>query len=96
MSFLQRLLLGQAAQGPNLPLPMQFPMPMTTAPVAPRTPPDPMIRQAANNPFMVGANSQHPRFTEMYGKNTPLQQDIFLGYRNEKALYGGSRLFILY
>lgn len=49
-----------------------------------------------NNPFMTALNGDSPEYREMYGVNQPLNKPMFLGYRDNQALYGGSRLFILY
>ncbi len=48
------------------------------------------------NPFMVALNRDSEGFTKEYGVNRPLGKPMFLGYKGDKALYGGSRLFILY
>lgn len=49
-----------------------------------------------NNPFMIGMNRDNPQFMGYYGVNRPLKEPMFLGYKDNKALYGGSKLFILY
>lgn len=48
------------------------------------------------NPFMAAMNQDSADFQSAYGVNRPLPKPMFLGYRDNKALYGGSRLFILY
>lgn len=48
------------------------------------------------NPFLAAMDSNSPGFREMYGVNRPLDQPMFLGYRDEQPMYGGSRLFLLY
>jgi hypothetical protein len=48
------------------------------------------------NPFMAAMNSDSKEYQDMYGVNRPLAKPMFLGYRENQALYGGSRLFILY
>jgi hypothetical protein len=48
------------------------------------------------NPFLTALNTDSTDFKDVYGVNRPLAKPMFLGYRDDKALYGGSRLFILY
>ena len=48
------------------------------------------------NPFMSAMSQDSAEFRSAYGVNRPLAKPMFLGYRDDKALYGGSRLFILY
>ncbi len=48
------------------------------------------------NPFMIAMNPDNPEFMGYYGVNRPLKQPMFFGYQDNKPLYGGSRLFILY
>jgi hypothetical protein len=48
------------------------------------------------NPFMTALNTDSKAFKENYGVNRPLEKPMFLGYRDDKPLFGGSRLFILY
>lgn len=49
-----------------------------------------------HNPFLSALNSESQEFQEQYGVNRPLGKPMFLGYRDNQALYGGARLFILY
>lgn len=65
---------------------------LPVAPVAPRN----TDAQKSNNPFMVALNPSSQEFKDSYGINRPLNKPMFLGYKDEQALYGGSRLFILY
>jgi hypothetical protein len=48
----------------------------------------------SNNPFLLAQNSTSFRYRKI-GVNEPLEKPMFLGYREEKPLYGGARLFIL-
>lgn len=48
------------------------------------------------NPFLLAMNSDSQEFREMYGVNRPLSKPMFLGYRDNQPMYGGSRLFLLY
>jgi hypothetical protein len=48
------------------------------------------------NPFLTALNSDTPEFKEVYGVNRPLDKAMFIGYRDDKPIFGGSRLFILY
>lgn len=48
------------------------------------------------NPFLTALNSDTAEFKEIYGVNRPLEKPMFLGYRDDKPMFGGSRLFILY
>lgn len=48
------------------------------------------------NPFLTALNTDTAEFKEVYGVNRPLEKPMFLGYRDEKPMFGGSRLFILY
>lgn len=50
--------------------------------------------QKRYNPFMSAQNPESDDYH--YGVNRPLDKPAFLGYRDNQALYGGSRLFILY
>jgi hypothetical protein len=52
--------------------------------------------KARYNPFLAAQNSDSAGFKEMYGVNRPLDKPMFLGYRDDQAMYGGSRLFLLY
>lgn len=81
--FLQKLFGGKEPV-PQLPAPVPASMPQ--AQKDPRT----------HNPFMIAMNRDSQEFQNVYGVNRPLKQPMFLGYRDDKALYGGSRLFILY
>ncbi|MBX2860445.1 MAG: hypothetical protein KTR14_04375 [Vampirovibrio sp.] len=53
-------------------------------------------RFGGQNPFLSATNPQNSQLPAAYGENRPLHKPIFLGYRDGQALYGGSRLFILY
>lgn len=67
------------------------------APLAPVvTPAELPMTSRYNNPFMAAQYNQSPEFLSELGKNRPLAKPMFLGYRDNKALYGGSRLFVLY
>lgn len=48
------------------------------------------------NPFLSALNTNSAEFKEMYGVNRPFEKPMFLGYRDNEPVYGGSRLFILY
>ena len=50
---------------------------------------------SAQNPFMTALNTNTASFTAIYGKNQPPKDPIFLGYRDDKPLMGGSKLFVL-
>ncbi len=52
--------------------------------------------QNKRNPFLSAMNTDTKEFRDVYGVNRPLNKPMFLGYRDDKALYGGSKLFILY
>ncbi|WP_373532437.1 hypothetical protein [Vampirovibrio sp.] len=49
-----------------------------------------------SNPFLSAMNTESQEFKENYGVNKPLKDAMFLGYRDEKPVFGGGRLFILY
>ena len=49
-----------------------------------------------NNPFMTAMQQDSAQYKAMYGVNQPLQKPMFLGHKGNQALYGGSKLFILY
>jgi hypothetical protein len=53
------------------------------------------LASPTHNPFMVALNPANPVFTETFGKNRPLARPMFMGYRENQAIYAGSRLFIL-
>lgn len=48
-----------------------------------------------NNPFLK-ANQLTDLGTSEYGVNQPLRHPMFVGYRDNKPIYAGSRLFVLY
>lgn len=48
------------------------------------------------NPFLSAMNNDTEEFREMYGVNRPLSKPMFLGYKDDQAVFAGSRLFILY
>ena len=84
--------LGLKSQNPFArPLKAALPS-MAAAPVAPKT----NTAGKRYNPFMVALNSDAPEFKDVYGVNKPLEQAMFMGYHNNKPIYGGNRLFILY
>jgi hypothetical protein len=47
-----------------------------------------------NNPFLL-AQTDPAKQLDQLGKNLPFAKPIFLGYKDDKALYGGSKLFVL-
>lgn len=49
-----------------------------------------------NNPFMTALQQDSAQYKSQYGVNRPLAKPMFLGHRDNQALYGGSKLFILY
>ena len=49
----------------------------------------------ANNPFLLSDHNKANQAYRQIGVNQPFSKPLFLGYRDEKPLYGGSRLFIL-
>ena len=52
----------------------------------------------ANNPFLLnnfGKSDRSARSNNEIGINDPLMRPMFLGYRDNMALYGGDRLFVL-
>jgi hypothetical protein len=53
---------------------------------------DPNLGANRENPFLKA--SLNPAAGDI-GVNKPLDKPMFLGYKGNKALYGGSRLFIL-
>jgi hypothetical protein len=48
------------------------------------------------NPFMVALKNDSAEFKSVYGVNKPLENPMFIGYYDNKPIYGGNRLFILY
>lgn len=52
--------------------------------------------QQQGNPFMTALKPESSGYKDTYGVNRPLDKPMFLGYRDNKALYGGAKLFILY
>lgn len=53
----------------------------------------------ANNPFLINSfgkqGTSSGKSRNEVGVNEPLMRPMFLGYRDNKALYGGDRLFVL-
>jgi len=50
-----------------------------------------------NNPFMVAyGQANNNTLMQTFGQNKPLRQPMLLGYRDNKPLLVGSRLFVLY
>jgi hypothetical protein len=47
-----------------------------------------------NNPFLL-AQTDPAKQLEQLGQNRPFNKPIFLGYRDNIALYGASKLFVL-
>jgi hypothetical protein len=47
-----------------------------------------------NNPFLQSNGNNGGAANQ--GLNQPLRQPMFVGYRDNKPLYAGSRLFVLY
>jgi len=87
MSFIQRMITG----GQQL-LGTQAQPAMAMVPVSTRQ----QQTTQGYNPFMAAMDRDSQQFKDMYGVNRPLAKPMFLGYRDNTALYGGSRLFILY
>ncbi len=56
----------------------------------------PPAKRPIDNPFLAALDRDAQGFNATYGVNRPLKKAMFLGYKGEKALYGGSRLFVLY
>jgi hypothetical protein len=54
-----------------------------------------MDKRPAKNPFLR-ANQSPEEMAQDYGVNRPLRHPLFVGYRNNKPIYAGSRLFVLY
>ena len=81
--FFQRFLGFQpAAARAQAPISIPHASPETTPPFG-------------NNPFLQAMNPGSPERLKNYAINRPLDRPMFLGYKGDKALYGGSRLFIL-
>jgi hypothetical protein len=80
-SFIQKLLPGQSSATP----PAAIPSLEVKQPAAGKT----------HNPFMIAHNPENPQFMGYYGVNRPLKEPMFMGYRDNKPLMGGGRLFIL-
>jgi hypothetical protein len=49
----------------------------------------------ATNPFMMSSDTSGINKNRQTGRNSPLSQPMFIGYHNEKAIYGGGQLFML-
>lgn len=60
-------------------------------PIKPTNP----FKQPAKNPF-IQTSATHDTITQEAGVNRPLRHAMFLGYRDNQAVYAGSRLFVLY
>lgn len=76
---------------------MQFgKLPSTPAPVAaPAFAAVQLARPVANNPFLSAMDTGTSQFMATYGINRPLAKPMFVGYHGDKAVIGGSRLFVL-
>lgn len=48
------------------------------------------------NPFLQASYQQKNGFIDDCGVNLPLRHPMFVGYRDNKPIYAGSRLFVLY
>jgi hypothetical protein len=79
---------GLTPRTPNVPVKRALPS-LATGPVT-------TTFGSNKNPFLTALNNESAEFKEMYGVNRPLKQEMFLGYRDDKPMYGGSRLFLLY
>ncbi|MEB3287979.1 MAG: hypothetical protein VKJ04_10805, partial [Vampirovibrionales bacterium] len=86
----QLLAPGQKSLSANAPL-------RNTTPSSFLNPIAPLEGQAGSpqqhNPFMSALKPESRDYKEMYGVNRPLDKPMFLGYRDNKALYGGAKLF---
>lgn len=51
--------------------------------------------QQGRNPFMATQSYNGPH-QDSLGVNQPLRSPMFFGYKDNKAVYAGSRLFVLY
>jgi len=47
-----------------------------------------------SNPFLLAQTDPAKQLAQL-GQNRPFSKPIFLGYRDDVALYGGSKLFVL-
>lgn len=52
-------------------------------------------KQRIKNPFLQSSDLSQANIDE-YGMNRPLHHPMFVGYRDNKPIYAGSRLFVLY
>lgn len=52
--------------------------------------------QPPKNPFLQANGLNQTLNQAEYGVNRPLRHPMFVGYRDNKAIYAGSRLFVLY
>ena len=48
-----------------------------------------------SNPFLISSEISMLGKTRHMGENKPLEQAMFIGYHNEKAIYGGGQIFVL-
>ncbi len=48
-----------------------------------------------SNPFLMSSEVSSLGKTRNMGENKPLEQPMFIGYHNEKPIYGGGQIFLL-
>ncbi|MFN9691158.1 MAG: hypothetical protein ACK551_03560 [Vampirovibrionales bacterium] len=48
-----------------------------------------------SNPFLISSELPTLGKTRHMGENKPLEQPMFIGYHNEKPIYGGGQIFLL-
>jgi hypothetical protein len=48
-----------------------------------------------SNPFLLSSEPSALGKSRYMGENKPLEQPMFIGYHNEKPIYGGGQIFLL-
>jgi hypothetical protein len=72
--------------------------PSATPPVAPTARMgalNPVTGIGKANPFLMSNDLSTSVAQRGIGQNKPLEQPMFIGYHNEKPIYGGGKVFIL-
>ncbi len=97
-SINQRFQAQQGPAGANV-MPVEAPSaPPVTRPNRPNFPP-PITPEftsiGKSNPFLISSEPSALGKPRYMGENKPLEQPMFIGYHNEKPIYGGGQIFLL-
>jgi len=97
-SINQRFQAQQGQTSANV-TPVEAPSAKTVTPPTMPNFPEPLIGGGMglgkSNPFLISSEVSALGKPRNMGENKPLEQPMFIGYHNEKPIYGGGQIFLL-